>query len=42
MSASKSAPKGIENYGGLLLCAGLLAFAFYVNRSVKAAGAATP
>jgi hypothetical protein len=31
-----------ENPGGLLLCAGLLAFAFFVNRSVKAAGAATP
>ena len=42
MSARKPPPTGIENYGGLLICAGLLAFAFLVNRSVAAAGASTP
>jgi hypothetical protein len=39
MSASTAKKRtALQDHGGLLLCAGLLAFAFYVHRARETAG----
>lgn len=39
---SKRKSRLLEDYGGLLVCAGLLGFALYVNRARAAAESAVP
>lgn len=38
-SAKRKKPSVLDQYGGLLICASLLGFAFYVNRARAAAAA---